>query len=72
MKKVLVALAIIAVAGAFASCSKVCQCKTYVAGAVSTEYEVDLDDYDSDDIKKCKDLNTVVEVGGLKVGNECK
>lgn len=72
MKKVLITLAIIAVAGAFASCSKTCQCTTFVAGNVTSEYEVDLDDIDNEDVKKCKDLNTVVEVAGLKAGNECK
>lgn len=72
MKKVLLSLAVVATVACFASCSKTCSCKAYVNGNVSEEWEVDLDDVNDDNVKKCSDLNTVIELGGLKAGTECK
>jgi len=74
MKKVVLAIAVIAVMGAFASCSKKCSCTTYVGG-FSTKSEVDLDKMESQfgvKVNKCSDLNSVVTVEGVKMGTECK
>ena len=73
MKKVFLALAVIATVACFSSCNKTCTCKTYVAG-VATESEVSLDDLkkDNENIKKCSDVNTVVEVMGVQAGMVCE
>lgn len=67
MKKVLVAVALIATVGVFSSCNKECKCTTYVAGE-----EISTAVVDNNSDKKCKDLSTVVEAGGKKSGIECK
>lgn len=68
MKKVLLALAAIAVVACFSSCNKHCTCKTYVAGVVTvTNEDVELD---KDSYKKCSDMNTIV-VEEPKTGVEC-
>lgn len=69
MKKVILTLAAFAVVICMSSCKKTCTCKTYVAGIAGAETEVDLD---KDNFKKCSDMNTVVEVAGIKGGMECE
>lgn len=75
MKKVFLALAVIAACASFASCKKTCECTVTVLG-VSTSYEVNLDDVKKDDssIKRCKDLNNSgVTVSGTNLANAtCK
>ena len=70
MKKVVLALAAVAVVACFSltSCNKKCTCKTYVMGVVATTEEVELD---KDSYKKCSDMNTIVNVGDKKNGIEC-
>lgn len=74
MKKIVLAIAAIAMVGCFASCKKTCTCTTYAAGIADVTSEVDLADLQENDssIKKCSDVNTVVTVAGVKVGRECK
>ena len=68
MKKVLLALAAIAVVACFSSCNKHCTCKTYVAGVVTqTAEDVELDK----DSKKCSDM-TIIAVADPKTGVECE
>ncbi|MBQ1409324.1 MAG: hypothetical protein IIY87_06165 [Bacteroidales bacterium] len=70
MKKVVLALAAVAVVACFSltSCNKKCTCKTYAAGVVvQTTEDVELD---RDTYKKCSDLNTIV-VSDPKTGMEC-
>lgn len=70
MKKVVLALAAIAMVACLASCNKHCTCKTYAAGVVVTTTEdVELD---GDTYKKCSDLNTVATIAGSKNGIECE
>lgn len=70
MKKLVLAVAAIAMVACMASCNKTCTCKTYVAGVVVTTTEdVELD---KDTYKHCSDLNTVIEVAGTKNGMECE
>lgn len=69
MKKVVLALAVIATAACFTSCDKTCTCKTFVNDDVKATVEVELDD-DSD--MKCSDMNTIATIGGKKNGIECK
>ncbi len=70
MKKIVLALAVIATVACFSSCNKHCTCKTYVAGVVTTTTEdVELD---KDTYKKCSDMNTIVTVAGTKNGLECE
>jgi hypothetical protein len=54
MKKVLLALAVIATVACFSSCKKTCSCTTYAAGSVVSTTEVDLSKYEG--VKKCSDL----------------
>ncbi|MDL2227471.1 hypothetical protein LJC25_03045 [Bacteroidales bacterium OttesenSCG-928-K03] len=70
MKKVLIGLAVVAFGFTFASCTKTCDCKTYLAGAVVLEKN----DIELEKGKKCSDLNTfVVDSNGQnKTGVECK
>ena len=68
MKKVFLTLAVVAFVASLASCDKTCTCKSYVAG-VSATSEVELAELDVD---KCSDVNTVVEVAGIKSGTECE
>ena len=69
MKKVLISLAAVALLACLASCNKTCNCKIYLNGEMSREYEQELD---QEHFNKCSDMNTVVEVGGKKSGIECK
>ena len=60
MKKVILAIGVIALMGCFASCKKTCNCKTYDAtGKVVNEQEVDL----ADGKDTCADMTTAVSVG---------
>ena len=70
MKKVLLALAVVATVACFSSCNKKCTCKTYALGVVtSTTEDVELD---KDSYKKCSDMNTIVTIEGTKNGMECE
>ena len=69
MKKVVLALAVIATVAMFGSCKKTCTCKTYLAGELqSTTEDVEL----SGDYKKCADMNTIITIDGNKTGMECE
>ena len=59
MKKIVLALAVVAMAAGFVSCNKKCTCKTWAAGqVVSTQEDVEVDG-------KCADQNKIVtEYGG--------
>ncbi|MCR5423473.1 MAG: hypothetical protein K6E93_01775 [Bacteroidales bacterium] len=67
MKKVLIALTVVAAAASFASCQKTCEC-TYKVGGISTVAMVSLDDYE--DAKSCKDLTQINVAGAASV--KCK
>lgn len=75
MKKVVLAIAVIAMVGCFASCKKTCKCTTYAAGASSTT-EINLDDMEKTfgvKIDKCSNMNSVAELPVIgKTGVECK
>ena len=68
MKKVVLALAAIAVVACFSltSCNKKCECKTYAAGIVATTSEIEVESG-----KKCKDYTRLV-TEDPKTGVECK
>ena len=73
MKKIFLAIAVIATVACLSSCNKKCNCLVYAAG-VSTEQEFSLDELNEQagtNYKKCSDLNTVVEVAGVKAGTDC-
>ena len=71
MKKVLcVCAACLMMAALTTSCNKRCECKTYIAGSVTTtEIELDKDHY-----KKCSDLDIpTTEVNGtIMTGVKCR
>ena len=67
MKKVFLALAMIASVACFTSCNKSCTCTMYIAGNVAYTN----DDVDPGD-NKCKDLNTIATIAGTQNGLECK
>lgn len=75
MKKLLCAVAALAMVAAFTSCNKKCTCKTYPSTVSVT---MSLKDVQSTyasygiDIKKCSDMSAVAEVNGTKTGVECK
>lgn len=68
MKKIVLALAAVAVVACFSltSCNKKCECKTYVAGVVASTTEVEVESG-----KKCKDY-TILVSEDPKYGQECK
>lgn len=69
MKKVVLALAVIATVACLSSCNKTCTCKTYAAGVVmNTQEDVELD---NDTYKKCSDMNAII-VADPKTGLECE
>lgn len=69
MKKIVLAIAAVAMVACLASCNKKCTCKTYIGGVVmSTAEDVELD---KDSYKKCSDMNTVAMINGTKNGLEC-
>ncbi|MBO4614566.1 MAG: hypothetical protein J5709_05575 [Bacteroidales bacterium] len=63
MKKVLVVLAAAGLLFAMSSCKKVCTC-TFTVMGVSTSTEVNLEEYESPDIKTCSDLGEALTVPG--------
>ena len=70
MKKVILAIAVIATVACFSSCNKKCNCKVYVNG-ISSEQELSIDELNEKynlDLKKCSDMNNVIEVAGVKMG----
>ncbi|MBP5540520.1 MAG: hypothetical protein J6X88_02615 [Bacteroidales bacterium] len=68
MKKLILAFAVVAMAGAFSSCSKTCTCKTYAGGQlVRTDEDVEL----SGSAKKCSDLSQI-SLANPKTGIECE
>ena len=69
MKKIMViCAATLMLAGLATSCNKKCECKTYLAGVVTSTTELELD---KDSYKKCSDMNTVIDINGTKNGIEC-
>lgn len=67
MKKVMAIFgAALLLAGVATSCNKKCECKTYVAGVVTTTTEMELDKG-----KKCSDYTTII-TEDPKTGYECK
>ena len=71
MKKVVLALGLVAMMASFASCSKTCKCTFTVAGVSTTVEDIDISD--NDDVKKCKDLNDSYTYKGTKIANaDCK
>lgn len=60
MKKVILAIGIIAMMGCFASCKKTCVCSN---GLTSTEQTISSG--------SCEDLNSSVSAGGVTVKTEC-
>lgn len=76
MKKVVLALAVVAMVGCFASCKKTCSCTTYVAGVAQNPVEVNLDDMEATfkvKVDKCSDMNSIVELPVVgKNGVVCK
>ena len=67
MKKVMLTLAVVAFVASLASCSKTCTCTTYAPGMPDV-VEEDVDPGEG----KCSDMNTVIEVAGMKTGVECQ
>lgn len=69
MKKIVLAIAAVAMVASFASCNKKCTCKTYLNGVVvSTSEDVELD---KDSYKKCSDMNSITTINNKKNGLEC-
>ena len=69
MKKIVLAIAVIAVVACFSSCNKKCTCKTYANGVVvRTDEDVELD---KDTYKKCSDMNSIL-IANPKTGLECE
>lgn len=67
MKKVMAIFgAALLLAGVATSCNKKCECKTYVAGVVTTTTEMELDKG-----KKCSDYSAII-TEDPKTGVECK
>ena len=68
MKKLVLIAAAIATVISFSACKKTCICTPYVGGKTEekTEYEL------PEDLKKCSEMSTIVEVNGVKTGLDCK
>jgi len=66
MKKVFMAIALIATVACFTSCAKTCKCKYYVNGTVERETETELSDSFTKD-----DCNKITAMVG-STGVECK
>lgn len=65
MKKIVLAIAVVALTAGFVSCNKKCTCKTYVGGVVTATQE----DVETDG--KCADLNNIVATNPT-TGVECE
>jgi len=72
MKKVLVIMAAAGLMFAMASCSSECKCKTYVDGDLKNESTISKEDLESAGYDKCKDLNSTVELLGVKTEVKCR
>lgn len=70
MKKVFLALAVIATVACLSSCKKTCTCTTYAAGAVVTTTEVSLENYEG--VKKCSELPLNNYSTALETGIKCE
>lgn len=70
MKKVFLALAVMATVACFSSCSKNCTCTTWFNGEKTGTKEISKDNLKEG--QKCKDLSTVVTVNDKKNGWECR
>ncbi|MDR1345851.1 MAG: hypothetical protein LBK03_04020 [Bacteroidales bacterium] len=70
MKK-LVFLAVASVVGMahFTACTRVCQCKVYVADKETNQRDRPLD---KSRYKKCSDMDNVTIIGGQKYGEVCQ
>ena len=68
MKKVMLTLAVVAFVASLASCTKTCNCATYVAGLATEPEEVEL----AEDAKNCSEMSTGVSAGDVKVGYFCE
>lgn len=69
MKKLFLALAVVAFMASFSSCTKMCTCTTYLAGqATGSPQEIELDSH----YKNCADMSTVIDMGIGKTGMECE
>lgn len=71
MKKIVLALAVIATVACFSSCTKMCTCKTYVFGNVQENLTEEIE-LNTEKFSKCSEMNTVVTVAGIKNGVECE
>lgn len=71
MKKVLVILAAAGLMFAMSSCSKDCKCKTYVNDELKNENTITKEELESAGFEKCKDLNSTVELLGVKTEVKC-
>lgn len=76
MKKVFLALAIIASVACFSSCKKTCSCTVTVLGVSTTIDDIDLNEAkeNNSNIKNCKDLGTSgLTFSGVKLAEaDCK
>ena len=63
MKKVLAAIAIVAVAACFVSCKKTCTCVTTVGGVQTSTTETQA--------TKCSDMNSTSNTVGVVTKTEC-
>lgn len=70
MKKVVLALASVAMLACMASCSKTCTCTTYLNGEKKGTTEIEKENLKEG--QKCSDLNTVVVINDKKNGIECR
>lgn len=71
MKKVLVVLAAAGMLVAMSSCSKDCKCKYYVDGDMKSEKTISKEDMESLGYEKCKDMNSTVDLLGVKQEVKC-
>ncbi len=71
MKKVLVILAAAGMLLALSSCSKECKCKYYSDGDLKSEKTITKEDMESLGFEKCKDMNSTVELLGVKTEVKC-
>lgn len=70
MKKVVLALAVMATVACFSSCSKNCTCTEWLNGEKKGTKEISKDKLKEG--QKCSDLSTIIEYNGKKNGFECR
>ncbi len=68
MKKIFLAVAVVAFAASLASCTKTCTCTNYVAGMSGEPEEVEL----AEGAKSCADMTSGASVAGVKTGRFCE